>query len=340
MNGTTPESHSPDLAAAAIGVAVVVIGRNEGERLHRCLDSIARRADFMVYVDSGSTDDSIAAAAARGAVVVSLDESKLFTAARARNAGFRHVRQAAPHIRYVQFVDGDCEVAQDWLSTGARFLDENANVAAVTGRRRELFPERSVYNWMCEVDWDRKPGEVRECGGDVMVRVNAFELSHGYRDDMIAGEEPELCVRMRANGWTIWRLTTAMTVHDANMIRFSQWWQRSIRTGFAFAEGAHLHGAIPERHWVKESRSAWFWGIGLPLFLALAVAAFGLEGMWLAALYLIQIWRVARRSKGTPRQRLIQGWFVVLGKFPQSVGQLKFLAKRLAGTNAALIEYK
>ena len=104
-----------------------------------------------------------------------------------------------------------------------------------------------------------RQAEARAFGGDVMIRAAALENVGGYRDDLIAGEEPELCIRLRAAGWRIWRLPYEMTSHDAAMTRFSQWWRRAMRAGYAFAQGAHLHGASPERHWVWESRRAWLW---------------------------------------------------------------------------------
>ena len=69
-------------------LGVVVIGRNEGQRLARCLQSQAERTDSVVYVDSGSTDGSVALAQSLGVQVLALDPRTPFTAARARNEGF------------------------------------------------------------------------------------------------------------------------------------------------------------------------------------------------------------------------------------------------------------
>ena len=118
---------------------------------------------------------------------------------------------------------------------------------------------------MCDQEWDIPLGEVKACGGDVMMRCERCEAAGGYRDDLIAGEEPELCVRLRAAGWKIWRLDHEMTLHDAAMLHFAQWWRRQMRSGYAFAQGAKLHGRAPERHWVWESRRALIWGVGFPL---------------------------------------------------------------------------
>jgi GT2 family glycosyltransferase len=98
-----------------------------------------------------------------------------------------------------------------------------------------------------------------------MMRIAALEKAGGFRDDLIAGEEPELCVRLRQAGWKIWRLDSEMGFHDADMLRFGQWWRRNVRSGYAFAQGAHLRVALPERYYVWESRRALLWALGLPI---------------------------------------------------------------------------
>lgn len=321
-------------------VGAVIIGRNEGERLERCLASLTEQIDQLVYVDSGSTDDSVNTAYSMGADVVALDMSVPFTAARARNAGFKRVRELYPQGAYVQFVDGDCEVSPAWLNSAVTFLDEHPEVAAVCGRRRERFPEKTVYNMLCDLEWDTPVGETKACGGDVLMRVNAFEMVQGFRPDLIAGEEPELCVRLRAAGWKIWRLNREMTLHDAAMTRFGQWWKRNMRSGYAYAEGAQLHGAPPERHWVKEKRRALIWGLWIPVLTLSLVIWLGPWSLAILLIYPAQIIRLAVHGKRPIKEKWLHALFLVLCKFPETIGQLNFIYNRLAGRTARLIEYK
>ncbi len=329
------------IAAAGLtrNIAVVAIGRNEGARLERCLTSVEEGAAVLVYVDSGSTDGSAAIAQSLGAQVVNLDMAQPFTAARARNAGYLSALQAAPAVEFIQFVDGDCEVAAGWVTKASTFLRMQPLAAAVCGRRRERFPDKTIYNRLCDMEWDTPVGQALACGGDVLVRVASLLQVGGYREDLIAGEEPELCVRLRAKGWQVWRLDEEMTLHDAAMTRFSQWWKRSMRAGYAFAEGAHLHGAPPERHWVRESRSAWVWGLGLPLALLLLGLVWPVV-FWGLLVYPLQVARLAIKGSGSFKLRLARAFFLVLGKFAEAAGQLKFLRQRLHGGPARLIEYK
>jgi GT2 family glycosyltransferase len=318
---------------------VVAIGRNEGDRLRRCLRSTSAAA-VVVYVDSGSTDGSAQWAHHQGAEVVELDNAVPFTAARARNAGFRRLREMAPDLAYVQFVDADCELIGAWPERALSFLDSHADVSAVCGSLRERHPDRSIYNWLCEQEWNGPVGDVRVCGGIVMMRAAALSAVGGYRDDLIAGEEPELCVRLRAAGWRVWRLDTDMTWHDAAMTRFSQWWRRAVRSGYAFAQGAYLHGAPPERHWVWESRRAWLWGIWLPLACLVAGLAFRPWGWAAWLIYPLQLLRQIVRNPGTLRQRALLALFQVLARFPEGWGQIRFVRDRLLGRQARIIEYK
>jgi GT2 family glycosyltransferase len=311
-------------------IAAIVIGRNEGARLVACLDAL-RDFSPVIYVDSGSTDGSVDAAHSRGAEVVALDMTQPFTAARARNAGLAKLPE---DTKLVQFLDGDCVVQDGWSVQALSFLEERADVAVVCGRRRERYPETSVYNELIDREWDTPIGAALACGGDALMRVDALRAVDGYRDDLIAGEEPELCLRLRQAGWGIWRVDAEMTAHDAQITRFGQWWQRTKRAGHAFAEGAALHGAPPERHWVTETRRALLWGAVGPLFIVLLSLTFGPWAFLTSLIYPLQIARLARRGG------LTWAFFSILGKFAEAHGVLSFYWRGIIGGQKRLIEYK
>jgi glycosyltransferase involved in cell wall biosynthesis len=322
-------------------LAVVVIGRNEGERLETCLKSVqfSARHATVVYVDSGSSDNSVQLALGMGCHVVNLDLSLPFTAARARNEGFSKALHLRPDISFVQFVDGDCELAAAWLADGVRFLASDNRFAVVAGRLRERYPERSVYNRLCDYEWNVPAGEAKSCGGIALFRVAPLVSAGGYRQDLIAGEEPELCVRLRAAGWHIWRLRADMALHDANMMKFSQWWVRSRRAGYAFAEGAWLHGAPPERHYFGETRRALVWGGLIPVAAGLGVV-WSAYALLLVALYPLQVVRLALRMGPGKPFVWTRAFFMVLAKFPEAFGVMTFYRNKLHGKAGGLIEYK
>ena len=322
-------------------VGVVVIGRNEGERLQRCLASLAGTAQCLAYVDSGSTDGSVALATSLGAQVLELDLSQPFTAARARNVGFERLLQRYPDIRYVFFVDGDCEVIHGWIGEALRFLESHADVAAVCGRRRERHPERSIYNLLCDLEWDSSPtGETGACGGDAVVRVTAFREVAGYRADLICGEEPELCARLRKAGWRIWRLATDMTVHDAAMYHVAQWWRRTVRVGYGYAMFMRLDSVRHDKEWIDRCRRSRLWGLGIPALTLVLSLFLGGRALWLLAIYPLQVVRLAIQGRRSARENWSRAAALVVGHFAEMYGQLKFHLQRYRGVRSGLIEYK
>jgi len=323
-----------------MNIGVVIIGRNEGERLRRCLESVSKIACQVVYVDSGSTDDSVDYARSAGSEVVLLDMTCPFTAARARNEGGKFLRKLVPAVDYVQFVDGDCELVAGWMETASSYLDSNIKVAMVCGRLRERNPELSIYNHLMDIEWDNEMGETKSCGGIAMLRMTPFEAEGGYRADLIAGEESELCLRLRSKGWKIWRLDDEMAFHDSAMTNFWQWWKRTLRTGYAYAEGAYLHGASSEKHRVKESRRIWIWGLGIPVATAILSIWFGTVGLAILLIYPVQVVRLALCGSRTVSENWLRAFFLVLCKFPEAMGQLRFVYNRMTGKVARLIEYK
>lgn len=317
-------------------IAALIIGRNEGARFLACLASLPEGLSRVIYVDSGSNDGSVAAAQEFGADVVSLDMDQPFTAARARNAGL--ARLDANDIDYVQMIDGDCALQDGWIATASAALSANPKLAVVCGRRRERVPEASVYNRLCDHEWDTPVGLAKACGGDALMRLSAVHAVGGYNPALIAGEEPDLCVRLRQAGWQIERLDAEMTWHDADMHRFGQWWRRSTRAGHAFAEGAALHGAPPERHWVVETRRALLWGAVLPVVALLGAV---LISPWMLALLLAYPAQMLRLGlKNTSPGGWERAVFTVLGKLPEARGALGYYIGQLRGRRRGLIEYK
>ena len=325
-------------------LGIVAIGRNEGERLRRCLNSLVGRGLPVVYVDSNSTDQSVELARSLGAVVVELNLSVPFTAARARNAGFERLLQLDRQVRFVQFVDGDCEVVPGWLDRACLALEDRQDVAVVFGRRRERNRDQTLYNRLADLEWDLPIGEVKACGGDAMITVQAFQRVGGYNPAIIAAEDDEVCLRIRGQGWRVLRIDADMTLHDMEMTQFKQWWKRAVRCGHAYAEGVARYGHTDERHFVRQFRSALFWGLLLPL---LAVGLiWPTRGASLALLigYAILFWRTERYY------RLHRRWpaadarpyaaFCVIAKFPQVVGIAKYWSRRIRGKPTQIIEYR
>lgn len=338
------------MTVRSASIAVVLIGRNEGERLKRCLASIPAGIP-AVYVDSGSSDGSVAYAKKGGVLVVELDMTAGFTAARARNAGWKALEAHGIDPVMVQFVDGDCELDRGWIAAAHEAMHGDPSLAVVFGRRRERHPEHSLYNRLCDEEWNVPIGPANACGGDALIRMAAIRQVGGYSDDLIAGEEPDMCLRMRQKGWTVRRIDAEMTLHDAAITTFGAWWRRTRRAGYAYAAHVRRHGRAADPQWRRQVRSILFWGMGWPLAMsALALLSAALSAAlallifaMLAASYGIQAIRIAghRRRTGTPMRLALQyGALTMIGKFAEAGGVLQCWSDHMRRRQARLIEYK
>lgn len=326
-------------------VGVVIIGRNEGDRLKVCLDSVQGNA--VVYVDSESTDDSVIVAEKAAAHVVKLDMSKPFSAARARNEGLKALIDQYPQLEYVQFVDGDCEVVEGWLESSIAFLESSPGYGVVCGRRQERFPDQTIYNLLCDIEWDTPIGDALACGGDALMRVAALTQVGGYDPSFIAGEEPELCFRLRENGWKIARIDEQMTRHDAAIYHLKQWWKRSLRSGYAYTLNNLKHGhKAPEYFKSKELKSIKVWFCVLSFLFVINILCLS-PYILLASLGLLmlQIVRVGAKDQRTIRSKgvvsaMLYSAFNLLAKIPQFLGHIRCLKKHRRGVSHTIVEYK
>lgn len=332
----------------------VVIGRNEGERLESCLRSIQRECLRIVYVDSGSSDGSVLLAKSMGVEIVELDPSHGLSMARARNAGWKKLLERWPEITHIQFIDGDCELVQGWISKGEAFLESNPEFVVVCGRRRERFPRRSIFNWLCDIEWNTPIGAAKSCGGEALIRRSALEQVGGYEETLIAGEEPEMCHRMRLLGWKVQRLDGEMSVHDANILHWSQWWKRCIRTGYGAANlvfrgsPSTAKEGFPFQHLV-ESAIQWvtIWITGLSIACFWLLVGWKVTGSLIlcgvVALSLLQSLRIARtvvERAGGFAKAFVYGIFMMLAKVPEFLGIWKFHNDFNERRHPQLIEYK
>ncbi len=335
-------------------VGVVIIGRNEGERLRRCLEALDGLDASVVYVDSGSSDGSVALARSRGVDVVELDRSAPFTAARGRNAGVARLVELEPGLEFVQFLDGDCVLVREWLARAVAELRADPRLGAVCGRRRELFPERSLYNRLCDMEWNTEPGRGADVGGDSLMRIAAFRAVGGFDAALIAGEDPDLSQRLRSAGFDIARVDADMTWHDAAITRLAQWWGRTVRAGYTYAQFRGREHTDLGRVRRRRAVSALFWSLGAPLAavvgalvliaadfdpaLAVASAALGLLGLYAVPMWRARAYRVRRGD--APAHASLYGVFCVLGKFPEAQGLARYALDVLRGKRSKLIEYK
>jgi len=327
-------------------LSIVIIGRNEGERLDRCLEAVLalpplNGARELIYVDSGSTDGSSERAAQFGAKVLSIGSARP-CAAVARNIGWRSAK--AP---IVLFLDGDTILDGNFLTPALREFSDD-QVAVVFGNRREINPSGSIFNRVLDLEWMVGPGPIEFCGGDALMRRKVLEDVGGYDERLIAGEEPELCRRILQLDYTIRHVDQLMTGHDLAILRFSQYWRRALRTGYAYAEVSERFKLTGQPLWREQARGNRIRGVTLLAITAIGVAgALATRTFWPLLLALTIIAGLATRTAINSRwrspdliTRLVFGFHSHFVQIPILLGQLRYFYHRSTGQTAQLIEYK
>jgi cellulose synthase/poly-beta-1,6-N-acetylglucosamine synthase-like glycosyltransferase len=327
-------------------LSVVVIGRNEGERLVRCLESVGVMTLScgpieIIYVDSASTDASVERARQLGVKVIQVNPRRP-CAAIGRNAGWRAARASI-----VLFLDGDTILAPDFVSYASTQFDD-AEVAVVFGDRRETNTNDSIYNRVLDLDWIMPPGPAEFCGGDALIRRAVLERIGGYDEGLIAGEDAELCWRVRSLGYRVIHLDLRMTGHDLAIHRLSQYWRRSVRTGYAYAEISERFRNSESPIWSRQARRNRIQGVamlaivaGLPM-LSLAIRSLAPIAFAISIIGALSV-RTAVRTRWNRAglsTRLLHGLHSHLVQIPIFFGQLKYQCNRLFGRTSQLIEYK
>jgi len=327
-------------------LSVVVIGRNEGERLSHCLESVGAMdlpggSVEIIYVDSASTDDSVGRAYQLGAKIIQVNPVYP-CAAVGRNAGWRIANAAI-----VLFLDGDTILAPDFVGYAIQQF-EDPNVAVAFGDRREIDTERSIYNRVLDLDWIAPPGTVELCGGDALIRRDVLERVNGYDERLIAGEDAELCSRIRELGFKIKHLNRLMVGHDLAIHRFAQYWKRSVRTGYAYAEISERLQNSAYPIWSQQARENRLKGaVILTMAVGAVLLSCAMRSMWPMAAALTSIGTLSARTAIRTRwkradltTRVLYGIHSHIGQVPILFGQLKYRRDRLRGRNGRLIEYK
>lgn len=290
----------------------------------------------MIYVDSASTDGSQDSARAAGATVLPLDMAKPFTAARARSEGVSLLFDRFPETEFVMFIDGDCELEAGWLPVATQYLGAHPDFAVVCGRRRERHPEASFYNALADIEWNTPVGEAEACGGDSVVRASAYRQVGGFNPKIIAGEEPELCSRLRAAHWRIMRLDAPMTIHDAATFHFIQWWRRGVRSGFGYAQAWNAtrtqgRGGL----YLRELTRVFAWSVMLPLTsIAAAVVIHPVALLFWPTLVAFQMLRLG------PRMGIRRAMLTGLLRYAELSGTLRYYWRVASRKPGGTISYK
>ncbi len=227
----------------------VIIGLNSEKYLGKCIEScleVTREFEesTIVYVDGGSNDNSVNLASNYDVITI-ISNAPYPSPGNQRNLGFKHGKNP-----YVMFLDGDTVLNKNFILKGIEILKNSIGVGGVFGRRVEKYPKRNSYHIIADIEWNKQLGTATDFGGDVLLKREVLNLSGGYKEELVGGEDPELARRIIKLGYEIIGLDILMTVHDINMDSAVSYIKRAYRSGYGFGVVHHYH----KEYWTSENK--------------------------------------------------------------------------------------
>lgn len=187
-------------------VTVVVIGRNEGGNLPRCFESIQKITRRIVFVDSNSSDRSVEIAQEYGIPVIVALDSNFYSAALGRMVGATKCETSL-----IQFLDGDMELAPDWMPTAVRFMNDNLKAAVAHGFKREFKNENNLEEYTIKADQKNWRSDYLQ--GAYLIKREVYQASGGLDPRFPGEEERDLYVRIHDLGHEVWYIHHLMSSH-------------------------------------------------------------------------------------------------------------------------------
>lgn len=196
-------------------ISFIVIGRNEGWKLTKCLQSIFNTIHYndlnqyeILYVDSKSTDDSIKR-------VANFPKVKIFSitgnynSAIARNIGAKESKGDA-----LFFIDGDMEIQEDFLpfvyskNVGLMYdfvtgqcIDYSYNYSG-----KLLFKE--TYNKLDFIDEQKST-----VGGLFLIKRDLWFYVGGMKNKMQKSQDIDLAFRLAKQGFYLMKKNNLLAIH-------------------------------------------------------------------------------------------------------------------------------
>ena len=213
-NDMKPENFSKSHLPTICRVSVIIKALNEEKRIAAAIESAlhAVRAvgGEVVLADSCSTDRTVDIAQAYPIRIVQLAHPQERRCGAGPQLGYQHSRG-----EFVYILDGDMEMLDGFLEQALDFMRSRPDIAGVGGNVVEQNKVSLEYVSREErVNTHMKPGQVDRLDGGGLYRRSAIEAS-GYLSNrnLHSYEEFDLAVRLRSQGWTLWRLPFDVSRH-------------------------------------------------------------------------------------------------------------------------------
>ncbi|MDP3542422.1 MAG: glycosyltransferase family A protein [Elusimicrobiota bacterium] len=286
----------------AASLDVVIVARNEGKIFEKCCASVekavavlAERAGIrasVVYVDSYSTDGSVAVASRRG-FRIARPPDWYYNCANGRTAGY-----LLTSGEFVMMLDGDMELAKGWLADGLAFLESRPDAGGVAGVRDDM---RLAGDAFIRIpDYHRISAPVQGVGDDVggafLFRRAALDAAGGFEPAVVPEEDFVLYAQIKRKGWELYRIDKPMIVHwdtkvstPAAVIKHLMFSRKALVPGVIFR-----HALLYTDWWPQLLRFKRDLLVHALWLLAVAFARPAVLPLTATAVYLVLIWTQKR----------------------------------------------
>lgn len=250
-------------------VSVVVVTRNEADRIRDCLESVLAAVTpvgvtEVIVVDSNSTDETVDIAREFPVTVLRITDSERTGPSAGRHVGFERASG-----EYVLFVDGDMHLNSGWVQDALDRLARDSALAGVDGH----LDDEGAAGTVAPVEYLR---------GVALYDAAALSAVGGFDPQLSALEDVDLGLRLRHAGYRLERLPAVVSTHPTETgigERMRRW-----RRGYYFANGEVLRKSLGESRLLAH----WLYRIRLSLFSLGWLAAGGLTVA--VGLQLLVVW--------------------------------------------------
>lgn len=303
--------NTSDTSVAPVRVSIIIKALNEEKRIATAVESalaaVQPLGGEVVLADSCSTDQTVALAAVYPIRIVELAHAQERCCGVGPQLGYQYSVG-----EFVYILDGDMKMLSGFLPEALAFMEANPNVAGVGGRVLEM--NITSMEYLARVErgvghMQAGPVDRLDMGG--LYRRTAVEQAGYFSDrNLHSYEEFDLAVRLRAKGWTLWRINIDAVQHHGHDAPPYQLLMRRWSSRYICGLGEVMRAAWGQPHFglvitgVRELRLyvavLLWWLVLLSICVQLTPYLKGPEALFpiLLAPFLVMAWRKRSVSKG------------------------------------------
>ncbi len=226
-------------------LSVVIVSYNTADLIGSCLSSLeaSRNVSMEIFVvDNASQDDS--------ADIIRDRFPRVKLAVNKENKGFaaannKVLNQCRGH--FILFLNPDTTVMADTLEKALDFMRNNTHIGLAgakilnpDGTLQESISFRYPGEKYTRGDLPRIKGDIAcVLGAAMLARREIIEAIGGFDEDFfLYGEDEDICLRIRKNGWMIGYIEEAVVIHlggqSERQTLSAEKWRKKVRAEYLF----------------------------------------------------------------------------------------------------------